>query len=113
MAKPKPPVWKMLNQPEPPVVLGMWEYGTVWTPETHQRPTWRQNARNDVLLGIWSLDYWGRKVTRDITAGRESDPRTTLALRAADRLALALAAGCSRLYRLTQKGEPQLQRSSK
>jgi hypothetical protein len=104
MAKKNQPVWKMHGTPEPPVVLGMWSYGTVWTPETHQRPTRLDNVRSQLYWGVWSLDYWGRKVTRDIHAGRAAEPRTTRRARVLDRVALTLAAGAGQLYGLTRTG---------
>lgn len=107
MAKKQTPAWQLMGlDGPPPVIGGMHDYGTVWSPDTHQRPSWRANVRSDLYWGIWSLDYWARKVRRDILAGRESEPRTTLVMRAADRLALAMAAGAALLYRVARKGEP-------
>jgi len=104
MGKKQTPVWQMLGIAEPPVVRGMWEYGVVWTPED-PRPTWWENVRSDIRWGLWSLHYWGKKVRRDIEHGRQHDPRTTLALRAANRLVLAVVAATAWLYRVTQEGE--------
>ncbi|HEX8321651.1 hypothetical protein [Longimicrobium sp.] len=110
MAKKQIPAWQLMGlDGPPPVVNGMHDYGTVWTPDT-PRPSWWANVRSDLYWGVWSLDYWGKKVRRDIEHGRKQDGPGTLRTRALERLALTLVALVAQTYRVARKGEPQTQR---
>lgn len=66
MSKKNQPVWQMLGMPEPEIVNGMWEYGRVYDPEVHGRPTVLANLRSDWHWGWHSYKLWGRKIRRQI-----------------------------------------------
>jgi hypothetical protein len=62
MSKKNQPVWKMLDQPEPPIVNGYWSYGVVYDPARDGRPSWARNAWSDFRWAMWSYRYWNRKI---------------------------------------------------
>jgi len=65
MAKKNLPLWQMENLPEPPIVNGYWDYGTVFSIYAH-RPRfhyWRELGRQ-TYWALWSYYYWGRKVRK-------------------------------------------------
>lgn len=79
------PVHVMRGTEAPPVVNGYWDHGTVWSPDM---PSRREPMSHVLRVALWSLAYWGRKVRRGI----QEVPSTTRAMRAADRVMLALVA---------------------
>lgn len=78
MAKKNAPVWQMLGIPEPAIVNGYWDYGTVYDPARDGRPSLLENLRSDLRWGLWSWHYWGKKVRAGITAAREDGQRHPL-----------------------------------
>lgn len=56
------PVWKMLDQPEPPIVNGYWDYGQVWSDADHCPLGRWACLREDLAMGWLSYKMWGRKI---------------------------------------------------
>jgi hypothetical protein len=64
-SKKNQPMWVMNDLPEPPIVNGYWDYGTVWSIYMH-RPRfhyWRELGRS-TYWALWSYYYWGKKVRK-------------------------------------------------
>ena len=96
MSKKNQPVWKMLNQPEPPIVNGYWTYGQVYS--AVQGPQ-RESLRATWDVVTWSWMHWGKKVRQDIEAARAEGVRMPLTTRIMDVVALTMFGTLSKLHR--------------
>jgi hypothetical protein len=79
MAKKNIPAWQLMGLDGPPAIVnGYHDYGTVYDPAVHGRPTQLENLRSDLHWGLWSWHYWGKKVRRGIEAARADGDRHPL-----------------------------------
>jgi hypothetical protein len=63
MAKKNQPSWQMNGTPEPPIVNGYWDYGTVFHADwPRRRFHWHRELSRQTYWALWSYYYWGKKV---------------------------------------------------
>ena len=66
-SKKNQPLWVAENLPEPPIVKGYWDYGTVWSVYMHRpRIDYWRDLWHQLYWGLWSYYYWGKKVRKSL-----------------------------------------------
>jgi len=66
-SKKNQPLWVMENLPEPPIVKGYWDYGTVFSVYAHRpRIDYWRDLWHQLYWGLWSYYYWGKKVRKSL-----------------------------------------------